>query len=1766
MLLRFCLFFSFFAAGVLAQTSPLVFGPETIPNQVVGNYSGIYINTVSGGSGTYTVALTAGTLPPGLALSIDFQGSPELLGTPTTPGTYTFTLTVSDTSTPVQTASQMFSVTVKTNPLVIVPSGSLAGGVVGVSYSNVHASGGTPPYNWAITQGTLPSSSGLTLNATTSGQGNAASLSYAITGTPVSAGTYSFTLQVTDSSSPVVQSSQTYTLSVINPVAYRLPNLSSTITTNPAGIAAAANALWFTLQGGFTGLESITTAGAFQNKTQIAASAAVPTPVPGAIATGADGYLYSADLQNTLIYRAAPDGSSVTPISLQYDVVPPDPVVPGGVTAGPGTDTHIWFTGVGESTNQGYIGSITTDGNNTVRFYPLPQGIPNGIYAPISITPDPDGVHLWFLAQSEPSAQTIVIGRISTNGDFDTPAGCLARNVIANFTGCIILSPTNTLLNPDSTGIANSVAFGPFLAVGSDGGVWFGTGGQNGSVQIGKLAADGSSTSFFPIGGPVGSMTLAPDNAIWFTIKPDGNTLWRISSTGATTSFTLPKASSASSSAQLVGITTGPDGALWLTDQVGDAIFQAFPSLVLNCTVSGTLQVGIPISNASCAAAGGKAPYTYSFDTSNLPPGVSVSSTGVLSGTPTAPGSFIITANDSSSPAQQASQVFSIQAAVPIQLNCSFPSTGAAGQSYSGTCSTAGGNPPYTYTVAPALPAGLTGTPTSIINATTGSNVYGYSVTGTISPSVYGQLTFTITAADASTPPVTSTPQSVSVYVAPVAPTVSCAASTRAVVNRPFQQTCYGLLGAPPYTYSATGLPAGLAISSSGVISGTPAAAGASSVTVTLTDALQETASQTVSINVVSQPLALTCNFPFNPSVGTAISVACSAAGGSAPYASYALVSGTLPPGLTISAAGVVSGTPTVAGPASFTLQVTDSAGNTAQQSVNLRVQPSTTPALVATLPVPNPGLPYAAAASAGGGTPPFTFTITSGALPAGLTLVPSAGTIYSTGTLTPGAYSFTLTVTDSAQATASQTYSGTVLPAVAESFTSYAIPSASGANGITNGPDGNLWFTTIDQTGGNLIGRITPSGVITTTVAANALTQSNPSNFELPMGGDIAAGPDGQIWTSQRDGNAVGEITTDLSSQLAYLPAAANSGPAQITAAPDGTLWFTETAASQIAHVGANGHLMPYPTPSAQAGPYGIAVGPDNFIAFTEAEPTVNKIAVISEDGVTSLEFPIPTPSSLPTSIVLGPDSALWFTEFGANKIGRMDFAGNFVEVPLTSAPQAIILGPDQALYFTETAANKIGRLTIAGVLTEFPVSDANSGPTGLVAAPDGSIWFTENNLSKIGHMSFILAPTVSCTLPSATLAAQSAFTGSCSATQGTPPYRFSFSTAAGSTPPPGLSIDAATGAISGTLTTAGTFSFAVVVTDSSSPPQSAQQAYSVTVTPLPLALSCNVPTPRLYTVYSDASGAYGCSAVNGTPPYTYALAGTLPPGLTFDAANGNITGTPMTLGSYPFTVQVSDSSAPVMTASQAVTLAVQYGVVTGQGTQLFSLSKAPLSVSPGVNVPGFTLNVGETLLQPVSGTAVLTFTVNPALVGTGLNTPAGYVDPAMQFVNSSGTSISATYDFTFPAGASSITLPAIFPGTVLGTVDLTINAAGLPQTATTFPVAGATPVIQAGSVQFTNVTATGFDVEFIAMAPTRTATLATITFNPASGDQISGQQTFTFNVNGISNAWFASANGLKYGGLYSLTFPFVFNGSISAIGSATVTLDGSQPVTGNR
>jgi hypothetical protein len=139
------------------------------------------------------------------------------------------------------------------------------------------------------------------------------------------------------------------------------------------------------------------------------------------------------------------------------------------------------------------------------------------------------------------------------------------------------------------------------------------------------------------------------------------------------------------------------------------------------------------------------------------------------------------------------------------------------------------------------------------------------------------------------------------------------------------------------------------------------------------------------------------------------------ATGGVPPY-TFSIISGSVPPGLTLNpSTGAITGTPTQAGTFNFTAQVTDSTGSkagTATANCSIVVSPPPV-TLTCANSVDQVGVPYSSSLVASGGTPPYTFSITSGSLPPGLTLNSATGAITGTPT-TAGNFAFTAQVVDS--------------------------------------------------------------------------------------------------------------------------------------------------------------------------------------------------------------------------------------------------------------------------------------------------------------------------------------------------------------------------------------------------------------------------------------------------------------------------------------------------------------------------------------------------------------------------------------------------------------------------------------------------------------------------------------------------------------------------------------------------------------------------------
>ena len=209
-------------------------------------------------------------------------------------------------------------------------------------------------------------------------------------------------------------------------------------------------------------------------------------------------------------------------------------------------------------------------------------------------------------------------------------------------------------------------------------------------------------------------------------------------------------------------------------------------------------------------------------------------------------------------------------------------------------------------------------------------------------------------------------------------------------------------------------LPGGLSLNANtGAITGVPTTAGTvSSLVFQLTDANQDAASSgKFSIQVIAGPAVTTAALPASE-IGAAYSAALQATGGTGSYA-WSLKSGSLPAGLSFSSTGIISGTPTASGTfGSLVFQVIDTNSVNAL-SGHLSIQTATAPGvLTAFLPADNAGTAYSINLQAHGGTLPYTWSLRSGTMPAGLSLNPATGAITGTPT-TPTLNSLVFQLTD---------------------------------------------------------------------------------------------------------------------------------------------------------------------------------------------------------------------------------------------------------------------------------------------------------------------------------------------------------------------------------------------------------------------------------------------------------------------------------------------------------------------------------------------------------------------------------------------------------------------------------------------------------------------------------------------------------------------------------------------------------------------------------
>jgi len=298
---------------------------------------------------------------------------------------------------------------------------------------------------------------------------------------------------------------------------------------------------------------------------------------------------------------------------------------------------------------------------------------------------------------------------------------------------------------------------------------------------------------------------------------------------------------------------------------------------------------------------------------------------------------------------------------------------GTVGSPYSQTLHVTGGTAPYTWSIsAGALPTGLSLSTAGVISGT---------------PTTAATSQFTVKVADAVGGTAT---QPLSIVIAPL-PTITTTSLPGGTVGTAYNQTLTASGGTTPYTWSITvGSIAPLTLNSTtGVISGTPTAAGTLSFTVQVKDANSNTATQALSIVVSPAGLKVTTTSLPGGTVGTAYNQTLTASGGTTPY-TWSITVGSIAPLTLNSTTGVISGTPTVAGTLNFTVQVKDANSNTATQALSIVV---TNPLRITTQPASqtiDSGKTATMTVVASGGTGTLTYQWYQGA--SGVTTNPISG------------------------------------------------------------------------------------------------------------------------------------------------------------------------------------------------------------------------------------------------------------------------------------------------------------------------------------------------------------------------------------------------------------------------------------------------------------------------------------------------------------------------------------------------------------------------------------------------------------------------------------------------------------------------------------------------------------------------------------------------------------------------------------------------------
>lgn len=781
---------------------------------------------------------------------------------------------------------------------VTVTTQSLPGGVIGSAYAaQLTAIGGSGSYTWSVSSGSLPA--GLSL----SGAG-------ALSGTPTASGTFSFTVSATDDSTTGTAalgitvavpppsndpfaSSELFTLT--DSGSLTASNVNATMETgepNHAGVVVGSS-IWYRFVPASSGTMTLTTAGSTFD-TVLA--------------------VYTGSALNALTAVASNDDSGGLTSSVTFPV-----------TAG----TTYRVAVAGYSSAQGTVALNWTFGNTViVMTTSLPAGAVTQPYAATLSAAGGSGTYSWSIsAGALPEGLTLSSG--GTISGTPTTAGSASFTVAAtdgSTTGTKALGITVAVAPPVND---------PFSAPTP---ITLGTGGSLTGTTVSATKEAGEPNHVGNTGG----------HSVWYRFTPAANATVTLSTNGSAYD-TLLAVYTGSSLAGLTQIAANDDygGGLWsyvsfaatggTTYQVAvDGFIGASGALALAWTSVTPLSVttaslspattGVAYS-AQLAAVGGGGSYVWSLSAGSLPAGLTLGADGAVTGTPTAAGTSSFTVQVASGSAT-ATKALSIVTAAPVSVSTATLAGGVVGSSYSAQLAATGGASPYAWSLeaGSSLPSGLT------LSS-------GGAITGT--PSSASTATFTVKATD-NVGRVGTRSLSITV-VNPVTILTTSLASGVTGTAYAAQLSAGGGNGSYTWSLSAGSLPTGLSLSSGGAISGTPTGTGTASFTVKAVSATVS-ATKALSIVVVAPVVVSTSTLPA-ATVNVAYSTQLSASGGTSPY-TWAVESGSsLPAGLSLSAGGVLSGTPTTVATSSFTLKVVDNAGRSGTKALSLTVSPPPLPA-----------------------------------------------------------------------------------------------------------------------------------------------------------------------------------------------------------------------------------------------------------------------------------------------------------------------------------------------------------------------------------------------------------------------------------------------------------------------------------------------------------------------------------------------------------------------------------------------------------------------------------------------------------------------------------------------------------------------------------------------------------------------------------------------------------------------------------------------------